>query len=161
MAVEDAAGTDALLERVATLRGAGKIAEAGGVLVKCLKPQQDGRHDVPTIGPATAERAERAGLAGVAAEAGRTMLVGRDETIDAFRPRRAVPARLEAADSATWLSAPLRFALVVGEESGDQLGAGLIDAIRRRRPDATFVGLAGERMQARGMRASFRSPTWR
>jgi lipid-A-disaccharide synthase len=46
---------------------------------------------------------------------------------------------------------PLRIALVVGEESGDQLGAGLIDALRRLRPDATFMGLAGERMQARGM----------
>ena len=46
---------------------------------------------------------------------------------------------------------PLRFALVVGEESGDQLGAGLIDALCRARPDATFTGLAGERMQARGM----------
>ncbi|MGH6924246.1 MAG: lipid-A-disaccharide synthase [Propylenella sp.] len=48
---------------------------------------------------------------------------------------------------------PLRFALVVGEESGDQLGAGLIDALRRARPDATFVGLAGERMKARGMQS--------
>ncbi len=46
---------------------------------------------------------------------------------------------------------PLRFALVVGEESGDQLGAGLLDALKRARPDATFMGLAGERMKARGM----------
>ena len=50
---------------------------------------------------------------------------------------------------------PLRFALIVGEESGDQLGAGLIDAVRRQRPDATFMGIAGERMQARGMRSLF------
>lgn len=50
---------------------------------------------------------------------------------------------------------PLRLALVVGEESGDQLAAGLIDAIRRRRPDATFVGVAGERMRARGMESIF------
>ena len=34
---------------------------------------------------------------------------------------------------------PLRIAIVVGEESGDQLGAGLIDAIRRRRPDAALI----------------------
>jgi lipid-A-disaccharide synthase len=49
----------------------------------------------------------------------------------------------------------LRIALIVGEESGDQLGAGLIKAIRRRRPDAEFVGLAGERMQALGMGSAF------
>ncbi len=85
VAVEDAAGTDALLERVALLRRAGTVSTKGGVLVKCLKPKQDGRHDLPTVGPTTADHARRAGLAGVAAEAGRTMLVGRDETIDAFR----------------------------------------------------------------------------
>ena len=85
VAVEDAGGTDALLERVALLRGAGTIAKTGGALVKCLKPQQDGRHDLPTIGPHTALQAARAGLAGVAAEAGRAILVGREETIDAFR----------------------------------------------------------------------------
>ena len=84
VAVEDAQGTNALLERVALLRRDGKIPRSGGVLVKCLKPQQDGRHDLPTIGPETAERAARAGLVGVAAEAGRAILVGRDETIDAF-----------------------------------------------------------------------------
>ena len=50
---------------------------------------------------------------------------------------------------------PLRFALVVGEESGDQLGAGLIDAIRRRHPDPEFIGVAGDSMRARGMRSLY------
>lgn len=85
VALEDVGGTDALLERVAGYRSAGRIAKAGGVLVKCPKPQQDGRHDVPTIGAETAQAAARAGLNGVAAEAGRTMLAGREETIEAFR----------------------------------------------------------------------------
>jgi DUF1009 family protein len=83
--VEDVGGTDALLERVAALRATGRIGKAGGVLVKCMKPQQDARLDVPTIGPATAEAARRAGLAGVAAEAGRTLLAGREATLDSFR----------------------------------------------------------------------------
>jgi DUF1009 family protein len=61
------------------------LPRTGGALVKLLKPQQDGRHDLPTIGPQTAERVAEAGLAGVAAEAGRAILVGRDETIDAFQ----------------------------------------------------------------------------
>ena len=84
IAVEDAKGTEGLLNRVASLRGEGRIEATGGVLAKCMKPGQDRRLDVPTIGPATAEQAKRAGLAGVAAEAGNTLLVGRDETIDAF-----------------------------------------------------------------------------
>ena len=85
VALEDVGGTDALLDRVAEHRRRGRIKKAGGVLVKCLKPQQDGRHDSPAIGPDTAARAKRAGLAGVAAEAGETILAGRDETLQAFR----------------------------------------------------------------------------
>lgn len=50
---------------------------------------------------------------------------------------------------------PLRVAIVVGEESGDQLGAGLIEAIRAQRPDAAFLGVAGERMRAAGMPSLF------
>jgi DUF1009 family protein len=85
VAVEDAGGTDLLLERVAALRNAGRIPPAGGVLVKCMKPQQDPRLDVPTLGPGTAEAAHRAGLSGVAGEAGRALLAGRAETVEAFR----------------------------------------------------------------------------
>ena len=85
VAVEDAGGTDALLDRVATLRKEGQIPASGGVLVKCMKPQQDVRLDVPSIGSLTAENARRAGLDGVAGEAGRTLLAGRDATIAAFR----------------------------------------------------------------------------
>lgn len=53
------------------------------------------------------------------------------------------------------MAEPLRIALVAGEESGDQLGAGLIDAIRRKEPAAEFIGVAGQRMQARGMPSLF------
>jgi lipid-A-disaccharide synthase len=50
---------------------------------------------------------------------------------------------------------PLKVALIVGEESGDLLGAGLIDAIRARHRQAQFIGVAGERMIARGMPTLF------
>ena len=50
---------------------------------------------------------------------------------------------------------PLTIAFSVGEESGDALAAGLIDAIRRERRETRFVGLAGDRMQARGIASLF------
>jgi len=50
---------------------------------------------------------------------------------------------------------PLIF-LIVGEPSGDVLGAKLMAALKRLGPaDLRFTGLAGERMQAEGMRSLF------
>jgi DUF1009 family protein len=85
VAVEDAGGTDGLLDRIAGLRDRGRIPKAGGVLVMCMKPNQDSRIDLPAIGPGTAERVRTAGLEGVAGEAGRTLLAGPAETLEAFR----------------------------------------------------------------------------
>ena len=48
-----------------------------------------------------------------------------------------------------------RIALCAGETSGDQLGAGLIAALRERFPDAEFAGIGGERMREAGLDAWF------
>ncbi len=45
---------------------------------------------------------------------------------------------------------PLRVGIVANEPSGDQLGAGLIAAIRECHPDAIFHGVAGPAMSAQG-----------
>ena len=44
-------------------------------------------------------------------------------------------------------------ALIAGEESGDQLGADLIVALRRRYPGARLVGIGGTRMAAQEFEA--------
>ncbi|MEW9615415.1 UDP-2,3-diacylglucosamine diphosphatase LpxI [Shinella sp. S4-D37] len=78
VALEGAEGTDAMLERVAGLRAAGRIsARRKGVLVKLCKPEQDLRADLPSIGMETLRRARAAGLAGIAVEAGRSLVLER------------------------------------------------------------------------------------
>ena len=79
LAVEAAEGTDAMLARCADLARAGP----GGVLVKLVKPGQDRRADLPTLGPATIAGALGAHLRGVAFEAGGTILADRPASVAA------------------------------------------------------------------------------
>lgn len=81
VALEGAEGTDAMLERVAQLRAAGRIpARRGGVLVKLAKPGQELRTDLPTIGAQTVENAAAAGLAGICVHAGRALIADLEVT---------------------------------------------------------------------------------
>jgi len=74
LGVEALEGTDALVERCAALQR----GRRGGVLVKLKKPDQDRRLDLPTIGVTTVETAARAGLRGIAVEAGNTLVIDHD-----------------------------------------------------------------------------------
>ncbi|GAB5388555.1 MAG: UDP-2,3-diacylglucosamine diphosphatase LpxI [Alphaproteobacteria bacterium] len=77
IAVEAIEGTDAMLTRAATLQREGP----GGVLVKLSKPGQTRRLDLPTIGPDTVKVAAKAGLRGIAVEAGNALIVDRAEMV--------------------------------------------------------------------------------
>lgn len=79
IALEAIEGTDAMLQRAGQLRRPGP----GGVLVKLLKPGQDRRADLPTIGPVTIAHAIAAGLRGVAFEAEATILIARADSVAA------------------------------------------------------------------------------
>ena len=76
LGIEAAEGTDALIERCAAFR-----SDEGRrpVLVKLRKSMQERRVDLPTIGPSTVQQCADAGFAGIAIEAGGTLVMGRVE----------------------------------------------------------------------------------
>jgi DUF1009 family protein len=78
LAVEAIEGTDAMLRRAGELRRAGP----GGVLVKLVKPGQDRRADLPTLGRGTVAQAAAAGLRGIVFQAGGALLADRAATIE-------------------------------------------------------------------------------
>ena len=76
LAVEAIEGTDRAILR------AGEWCRAGGfVVVKVAKPNQDMRFDVPTIGCTTIENLHRAGGRVLAIEAGKTIVLDREQTV--------------------------------------------------------------------------------
>jgi DUF1009 family protein len=77
LAVEAAEGTDAMIARVGSLREAlrGTANAPRGVLVKALKPTQDSMTDMPVVGVQTVRNAHAVHLAGIALEAGTSLIV--------------------------------------------------------------------------------------
>jgi UDP-2,3-diacylglucosamine hydrolase len=77
LALEAIEGTDECIRR------AGRLCPAGGMaVVKVAKPQQDLRFDMPTIGIGTLESLRAAGARVLAIEAGRTILVEREQLVE-------------------------------------------------------------------------------
>ena len=75
-AVEAVEGTDAAIRRAAALCGRGLV------VVKAVKPGQDLRFDRPAIGPNTIELLSDVGAAVLGVEAGRTMILERQRTLE-------------------------------------------------------------------------------
>lgn len=69
---EDENGTDYLIDNSRL---------EGGVLVKTMKPEQDERLDIPTIGEETIKNVAKKGLNGIAIEAGRVIVVDIEKVI--------------------------------------------------------------------------------
>ncbi len=82
VALEGAEGTAAMLSRVADMRKNGRISSTKpGVLVKCLKPGQEMRVDMPAIGEDTVLQVKNAGLSGIVLEAGSTLVLDYRQTV--------------------------------------------------------------------------------
>ena len=76
VALEAMEGTDAIIERAATLVNGRPLR-----IVKLAKPRQDLRFDVPTIGLGTIETMVRCGATAIAVEARKTLMIDRSELI--------------------------------------------------------------------------------
>ncbi len=77
LAVEAVEGTDEAVRR------GGRLGRGSAVLVKAAKHGQDMRFDVPAVGPATVRTMVEAGAVVLALQAGATLLIDRDELVEA------------------------------------------------------------------------------
>ena len=75
LAVEAMEGTDEAIRRGA------KIAGSGAVAVKMTSPKHDMRFDIPLVGPSTIRVMKETNAAVLAVEAGRTLLIDKEELI--------------------------------------------------------------------------------
>lgn len=78
LAVEAIEGTDEAITR------AGKLGKGRDlVVIKVSKPQQDLRFDLPAVGPETINTMQQAGASVLAIEAGKTLLIDKQDSIRA------------------------------------------------------------------------------
>ena len=73
LSVEAFEGTNEAVKR------GGALGKGEAMVVKVSKPNQDFRFDVPVVGPATIETAAASGVNAIVVEAGKTLLLAKDE----------------------------------------------------------------------------------
>ena len=89
LAVEAFEGTNETLKR------GGTLGRGHATMAKVSKPEQDLRFDVPVVGPDTIRTAASAGVDVVAIEAGKTLLLGRDEIFRVCEEQKVTLVALE------------------------------------------------------------------
>ena len=82
LAVEAVEGTDAAIRRGC------QLGRRGAVVIKVSRPQQDTRFDIPTVGPDTMEEVIAGQARVLAVEAGRTLMLRRDELVAVANAQR-------------------------------------------------------------------------
>ena len=130
--------------------------------MKALKPTQDGKTDLPVIGVETVKRAAQVGLAGIAVEARKSLIINRRGVIEEADKAGlfvvgvaplAIPS--DMTDGAL-PAKPLTLMLVCGEPSGDQLGGELMAGLKALAGDhIRIVGVGGTAMAAQGLQSLF------
>jgi len=83
IAVEDIGGTDALMARIAAFRAEGQVGDGKTplILAKAAKPHQPKHIDLHAVGPDTITAAAEAGISVIAVEAGRALVIEREQMI--------------------------------------------------------------------------------
>jgi len=75
IAVEDIEGTDAMIRR------GGRLAGAGGTVIKVARPKQNMRFDIPVVGPQTINSMAAVRASCIAIEAKKTLIIEKKKTI--------------------------------------------------------------------------------
>ena len=116
-----------------------------------LKPEQERRADLPTIGPTTVDVAKRYGLRGIAVDAGNALILDRAAMLAKANNAGIFIFGLDTKRNAEALASPLIY-LIAGEPSADNLGARLMIGLKQAtKSPLRFAGVGGPAMSAEGL----------
>ena len=152
LAREDQAGTDAMIDKIPPLSANQKPR---GILVKVIKPKQERRVDLPTIGPGTIDAVVRAGLRGISIQARESLILDQHELVSRANSAGVFVVGTDLTSVEERKSCPLVY-LIAGEPSADNLGAHLISALKKvTNEKIEFAGVGGPAMIAQGLVSLF------
>ncbi|MFO1171341.1 MAG: UDP-2,3-diacylglucosamine diphosphatase LpxI [Hyphomicrobiaceae bacterium] len=162
LCVEAAEGTDDMLDRAKRPGGNGARA-SGRVLVKMVKPGQELRADLPTIGPRTIELAAEGAASPVSPSRPAVFSTAARATIAAADACGlflvGFAAEMSFCTTKQTRCRFLRVFIVAGEHSGDRLGGKLMLALREVTDGAVvFGGVGATQMRRRGAKPCSTSP---